>query len=428
MKLHTRSFSFTFVLAFGCTATDQANEAGVITGENTSGEMSSSGDIDESAETGAVGSTAGGSDGSTTGMGSGAVEDTGATGTTSGGSGGSTGMGSGEVGDTGATGRSDCSIGVGSEQGETAGECSGSTGNDGVGCSGDDGTGERFGPGCENFEGPYADRDLRVTYYDEVLAQHREEVWKFPNFDPLIGIDGNITGDERMVQFAVTDSSKKDMTREIVQIRTDPADPSNHVLWLKTTCCAPNQGTGKYRNEIHYRNPHGNAGRRGYQPNDTKYTFAFRFYKAEPSDNWITLMQAYSYFPWLRVRMDQNNNLFLNLAQCKDGFPYQATGSSCGGTGWDNWVFLDKNIGSFDYDTWNELVVNVLHHQDPNQGIIDVYLNGTKLVSWKGKTTFTSSDDATPFLKFGPYGGAAELFYDDVHVLDVWDTDPFRTH
>ncbi len=44
-----------------------------------------------------------------------------------------------------------------------------------------------FGPGCEDFEGPYADRNFRVIHYDYALGQHREEVWKFSNFDALMG-------------------------------------------------------------------------------------------------------------------------------------------------------------------------------------------------------------------------------------------------
>ena len=252
-------------------------------------------------------------------------------------------------------------------------------------------------PGSENFEGPHAGRTFNVHHWGG--TRHIVKKVRFPYFDALLNNQS-----AQNIQFAIQDASAHKNISAVAQIRRDPMNPGNHVVWLRGT---HNPADGKVRNELHYSTPYKDKN----QPNGTRYTFAFRFYTPVQLRK-LVMMQGYAIFPWLRIHT-HDGMLFLNLARCKDGITSGTSKAACGGTGWRNWQFTNASIGRYNIRRWNTMVMHVVHSNKPSGGRIDVYLNGKK-TTWLGRTTFRQNTTEIPWLKAGPYG-LAELYYDDVY-------------
>jgi hypothetical protein len=261
-------------------------------------------------------------------------------------------------------------------------------------------------PGSENFEGPYATRILNV-YYNVGTERHD---LTFPNFDALLG-----SGAAQGIQFIENYLPNTNQTSDFAQIVTDPVNPANHVLWLK----ALSNGTNKPRNECHYQRPFTSP----TQTNGTRYTFAFRFYSAVQLPTNLTIMQGYDVYPGIRIATHPSTpgKIQLLLHQCLG-----AT-SDCPNMGinpFTNEVTYAVNVGTANVAGWNTVVLNIVHDNRTNGiGSVDVYLNGIK-TNYSGRTTTFTGNSTIPWMKAGPYGKAAEIYYDDVY----WQTnfvDPF---
>ena len=250
------------------------------------------------------------------------------------------------------------------------------------------------GPGAENFEGQLATRTFAV--YDNSGASPVKRVLTFPNFVPLLG-----NASAQGLQFnenylpALTDTSI------FARIETDPVNPANKCLYLHNFL-AP--GAHSARTELHYSTPYVNAS----QPNGTKYTFALRFYVTEAPPSGDTILQGYSEFPWLRIHND-SGILSLNLARSSSSDPNTATFDLI-----TNTVLCPCKIGS-----WNTVVMQVTHSNvdtGVDAGRVEVFINGSKLTTFIGRTTYLVGSTLIPWLKAGPYSNMeTSAWYDDIY-------------
>jgi hypothetical protein len=254
--------------------------------------------------------------------------------------------------------------------------------------------------GRENFEGPYANRRFNVHHWDG--TRHVVQRVKFPNFDPLLN-----NKSAQSIQFSVQDYTAYGNISKVAQIRRDPKNPANHVVWLRGTK-AP---VDKARNEIHYSAPYDNKN----QPNGTRYTFGFRFYTPVPwpvsGKGFFTIMQGYARFPWLRIEVRAKREVTMTLVRCR------RTIGNCqpqvGEPIYAHLTFKTIVLGRYKVGSWNTVVLHVRHDNRPNAGRIDAYLNGKK-TTYSGRTTYATNSREVPWLKAGPYGPHA-IYYDDVY-------------
>ena len=262
------------------------------------------------------------------------------------------------------------------------------------------------GPGVENFEGQLATRILKV--YDNTNAIYNDATgtWTvppatrdltFPNFVPLLG-NASAQGLQFNENYLPTTTDTSIFTR----IEADPVNPANQCIYMRNFLAA---GAHSARNELHFSYPYTNTS----QPNGTQYTLALRFYLTETQLPY-SLLQAYSEFPWLRIH-DESGILHLDLARSSNSSsdPTQSVNLV------NNTLLAPSKIGS-----WNTVVMQVTHsNQDTgaNAGKIEVYVNGSKLTTFIGRTTYLTDSNMIPYLKVGPYSATeiSSIWYDDIY-------------
>ena len=252
------------------------------------------------------------------------------------------------------------------------------------------------GPGSEDFEGSLVSRLFNV--YDYTSGTPVTKSLVFPDFVPLL--------DNHSAQgFQFNDSyiPNTSHTADFARIEADPVNPANKCLFLHVF---PTPGASSGRNELHYSTPY----LPDTQPNGTLYTFAFRFYTPVVLAGHQILMQGYSDFPWIRIRAIEGQ-LMLDLAK-SSGTAAQNLGADLDGNNYGD----SENpwLGSYKVGRWNTVVVQVIHSNDPATGRIEVFVNGNKMTTYSGRTTFYTDSSRIPFMKAGPYGNEASIWYDDI--------------
>ncbi|MDP3850401.1 MAG: RICIN domain-containing protein [Luteolibacter sp.] len=312
------------------------------------------------------------------------------------------------------------------------------------------------GPGSENFEGERTSRTLNVYHYTGITNGVRLPML-FPDFVPLLANQS-----AQINQFNNAHIPDFNTTADFAQIVPDPTGGTNKCVRLHNFATP---GTSKGRNEIHYSTPYVTEN----QPNGTQYTFALRFHTPDWFSGEVILLQGYSEFPWLRILANSNGRISLDLAKssgsvvqynawetwknANPGAPVPRAYNPVTGqyedlygpttqaqqTAWNSWLASpvgtpptiigpdlaliwnpDEHpaLGYYKKGGWNTLVVQVTHSNDPATGRIEVFVNGNKMTSYQGRTTYLTDSTRIPWLKAGPYGTENTVWYDDVHWVD----------
>jgi len=256
------------------------------------------------------------------------------------------------------------------------------------------------GPGWEDFEGQLATREFYL--YDYSSGSSVLRLLEFPGFVSLLA-----NRSAQTLQFNESYIPDISNTSDFARIETDPLDPNNRCLFLHAFL-PPGQIKG--RNELHYSTPYVTDS----QLNGVPYTFAFRFYTPVLLEGPVILMQGYSEFPWLRIKALEGK-LQLDLAK-SGGTAAQDLGANLDGKNYGD----SENpwLGNYKAGSWNTVVVQVVHSNldspNPNTGRIEVFVNGNKMISYIGRTTYFTDSTKIPWMKAGPYGKEASVWYDDV--------------
>ncbi|MDP3850402.1 MAG: RICIN domain-containing protein [Luteolibacter sp.] len=309
------------------------------------------------------------------------------------------------------------------------------------------------GPGSENFQGELGTRSFTVWHYTNSPGGENQ-LMSFPDFVDLAKLTpwGNHFNNAYIPDI--------NNTADFAKIAFDPVlGATNKCLWLHNFA---KPGETKGRNELAYNSPYVIDS----QPNGTLYTFAFRFHTPALFPGDLILMQGFNEFPWLRILAKPDGRIFLDLAK--------STGSVAQYNGWNTWrnanptaplptaynpvtgkyedLYGPNNaaeqaawaawlaspvgtpptiigphlgwtggagehplLGNYKVGSWNTVVMQVIHSNDPATGRIEVFVNGNKMATYNGRTTYLVDSAKIQFLKAGPYGTETTVCYDDIY-------------